>query len=130
MFLSARYLFLSRAVESCLLLLISTVVVETVVADVGVEMDDRKSGLIVDLSSYRRKKEVEQDLADGRRPLFVSHLDRKMTGTPHLRRPAAEDFGDRLQRIKSSLERINNLMAELKKSADSEPSSERAVSLH
>ena len=93
----------------------------------GVVMNEQKSGRVVDLSSFRRKKEIEQDLAQGRRPLFVSHADRKMSGSPHLRNPEAEDFGDRLQRIRSSLERINKLMSELKKTA--EPSSDKDTKL-
>lgn len=93
-------------------------------------MSDQKPGRIVDLSSFRKKKEIEQDLAQGRRPLFVSHADRKMTGSPHLRNPEAEDFGDRLQKIRSSLERINKLMAELKKTAEPASNKDLNVPLH
>jgi hypothetical protein len=47
--------------------------------------------------------------------LHVSHIDGKVKGSPHFRRPEADDFGDRMQRIKTSLEKINQLMTELKK---------------
>ena len=78
---------------------------------------DEKAGKLVDLTAFRQKKEVADNLANGRTPLYVSHLDGKVHGSPHLKRPDAEDFGSRLQRIKSSLEKINHLMTELKKNA-------------
>ena len=76
---------------------------------------ENKEGKIVDLTAFRQKKEVADNLAQGRTPLYVSHLDGKVQGSPHLKRPEADDFGSRLQRIKSSLEKINLLMTELKK---------------
>ena len=76
----------------------------------------------MDLAAFRKKKEVAEELTrGGRNPLYVSHLTGKVTGSPHLRGPESPDFGDRLQRIRSSLEKINRLMSELKKmSADGE----------
>lgn len=44
---------------------------------------------------------------EGRQPLFVSH--------GRVRGPTPDDFGDRLTRIRTSLEKINKLMIELKK---------------
>jgi len=79
--------------------------------------DDPK---VVDLAKFREKKSVTEELARGRNPLFVSHLDGKVKGSPHLERPKAEDFGDRVQRIRSSLEKINRLMSELKKISQQE----------
>ncbi len=39
----------------------------------------------------------------------------KVVGSPHLKTPEhSDDFGDRMQRIRASLEKINQLMAELK----------------
>lgn len=39
----------------------------------------------------------------------------KVVGSPHLKTPEpSEDFGDRMQRIRASLEKINQLMADLK----------------
>ena len=71
---------------------------------------------VVDLSVFKRNKDQQDELARGRTPLHVSHIDGKVKGSPHFHRPEADDFGDRMQRIKTSLEKINQLMAELKKS--------------
>jgi len=70
---------------------------------------------VVDFSVFKRNKDAQTDLARGRTPLHVSHIDGKVKGSPHFRRPEADDFGDRMQRIKTSLEKINQLMTELKK---------------
>lgn len=84
---------------------------------------------IVDFAAFRRKKFVENDLARGRKPLYVSHMDGKISGSPHFKGPAGEasesgDLGERIQRIRTSLQKINRLMAELKRmSAVEEPSS-------
>jgi len=72
---------------------------------------------VFNLAAYREKKEAEDEMSRGRVPLHVSHLDGNVKGSPHFKRPEAEDFGDRMQRIKTSLEKINELMAELKKSS-------------
>ena len=72
---------------------------------------------VVDFGAFREKKEAEKDLSRGRTPLHMSHLNGKVTGSPHFKRPDADDFGDRMQRIKASLEKINRLMADLKKSS-------------
>jgi hypothetical protein len=77
-------------------------------------MEDQK---VLDLNAYREKKQAEDDVGRGRTPLHVSHLDGKVKGSPHFKRPQADDFGDRMQRIKTSLEKINQLMADLKKSS-------------
>ena len=78
---------------------------------------DSKTSSIVDLASFRQKKEIETQLGQGRKPLYVSHMSGKVTGSPHLKSPAStgEDFGDRVQRIKVSLEKINRLLGEIKK---------------
>ncbi|WP_141734840.1 hypothetical protein [Oligoflexus tunisiensis] len=70
---------------------------------------------VVDFTVFKRNKDAQTDLARGRTPLHVSHIDGKVKGSPHFRRPEADDFGDRMQRIKNSLEKINQLMTELKK---------------
>ncbi|HET9238027.1 MAG TPA: hypothetical protein VFO10_12285 [Oligoflexus sp.] len=70
---------------------------------------------VVDFTVFKRNKDAQTDLARGRTPLHVSHIDGKVKGSPHFRRPEADDFGDRMQRIKTSLEKINQLMTELKK---------------
>jgi hypothetical protein len=87
---------------------------------------------VVDLAAFRQKKNVEDELTrGGRNPLYVSHLTGKVTGSPHLKGPESPDFGDRLQRIRSSLEKINRLMSELKRmstedATPSAPSSNRS----
>jgi len=59
------------------------------------------------------KKRTEE----GRIPLHVSHLDGKVNGSPWFKRPPQEDFGKRMERIKTSIEKINEIMTELKKSS-------------
>jgi hypothetical protein len=76
---------------------------------------DSDQSKVVELAAFKAKKEIGDELARGRQPLFISHKDGKLTGSPHMNRPQAEDFGDRLTRIKTSLEKINRLMSELKK---------------
>lgn len=51
------------------------------------------------------KKKKSNEQRRGRQPLYISK-----TGYRN-----SEDYGDRLTRIKESLDRINKLMAELKK---------------
>ena len=86
------------------------------------------SGDVVDLAAFRKKKDVGEEFARGRQPLYVSHLTGKVTGSPHLKGPESPDFGDRLQRIRSSLDKINRLMTELKKmSADGEGEANNAA---
>ncbi len=74
---------------------------------------------VVDLASFRKKKETTAELTKpGRNPLYVSHLTGKATGTPT--GSEKQDFGDRLQRIRGSLDKINRLMEELKSMARDE----------
>ncbi len=82
---------------------------------------------VISFADAKRKKQSQDDLAKGRQPLYVSHLNGKLHGSPHLNSPKAEDFGDRMSRIKQSLEKINRLMVELKKVAKSE--SENTISI-
>lgn len=78
--------------------------------------NDSKSPNVFDLQKFRAKKDMEKDMTHGgRKPLYISYLDGQVKGSPHFQRHDSEDFGERLQRIKSSLERINQLMADLKK---------------
>ena len=64
----------------------------------------------------------------GRQPLFVSHLQGRVSGSPHLREPGTTDYGDSLHRIRSSLEKINKLMVELKKMSEHERSDQERTS--
>lgn len=77
---------------------------------------------VVDLATFRKKKDTAEEFTrGGRKPLYVSHLTGKVTGAPGSKRNEAPDFGDRLQRIRASLDKINRLMSELKNlSADGE----------
>lgn len=59
------------------------------------------------------KKETANEFARGREPLYVSHQTGKVTG-----KELEPNFGDRLSRIRNSLERINSLMAELKRTSN------------
>lgn len=77
---------------------------------------NKNSENVVSLSNFRQKKKEEETLTRGRKPLYVSQKDGKVTGSPHLNKGEKdEDFAQRVSRIKSSLERINSLMSELKK---------------
>lgn len=81
--------------------------------------NDNASSNVVDLKSFKRTRELETQIGRGRTPLHVSHIDGKVKGSPHLRGKESDDFGDRMQRIRSSLEKINQLMADLKSANDS-----------
>ncbi len=72
---------------------------------------------VVDLKNFKRTRELETQIAKGRTPLHVSHIDGKVKGSPHLRTQETDDFGDRMQRIRTSLEKINQLMADLKQTS-------------
>jgi len=76
--------------------------------------NDTPSSNVVDLKSFKRTRELETQIGRGRTPLHVSHIDGKVKGSPHLKTNESDDFGDRMQRIRSSLEKINQLMADLK----------------
>jgi len=66
---------------------------------------------IINLADYKNKKKAEEDLARGRTPLYVSHATGKVTGNAASK---DDDFGSRLERIRTSLNKINSLMHELK----------------
>ncbi len=70
---------------------------------------------VINLSVFRQKKSAEQEFGRGRSPLYMSHLTGKVTGSLKDPKQAGADFGDRLQRIRASLDKINRLMSELKK---------------
>ncbi len=84
------------------------------------ESPQTQDAKVVDFNAFKKKKSGDGELARGRNPLYMSHLDGKVTGSPHFKRPEAGDFGDRLQRIRTSLEKINGLIAELKKMSASD----------
>lgn len=72
---------------------------------------------VISLDGFRAKKTAAASPVSGdRNSLFVSHLDGLVKGTPNPLAPGeTENFNDRIQRIRTSLEKINKLMAELKK---------------
>lgn len=67
---------------------------------------------IVDLAEWKKRKETGENAP----PLYVNHSTGKVTGSPTPISPKKPeyDFGDRLQRVRSSLEKINRLMADLR----------------
>lgn len=69
---------------------------------------------VIDLDKYKKNLIIKKELVrDGRTPLYISHLTGKVTGGK-----SDPEFGDRLQRIRASLEKINRLMSELKKMSE------------
>lgn len=76
-----------------------------------------KKSKILDFSAFKNKQEINNEFSRSRKPLFVNSDKGNISGTNDRAQPvqASEDFGDRLQKIRSSLERINTLMADLKK---------------
>jgi hypothetical protein len=70
---------------------------------------------VVDFNKFKQKKDIEQDLARGRKPLYISHKDGKIYGSADPDKQIDTDFGDRTARIKASLEKINKLMNEMQK---------------
>lgn len=63
--------------------------------------------MVINLNEYKLKKSkaFEASLNPHRQPLYVSHNTGKVTG---------DNFGKKLDRVRESLEKIDNLMAELK----------------
>lgn len=74
---------------------------------------------VVELSAFKKKRDTKEELARSRRPLFVNHSEGTVSGRPSNQKNASAaeggDFADRLVKIRGSLDRINQLMAEIKK---------------
>jgi hypothetical protein len=72
---------------------------------------------VLDFTAFKKKQEINQDVARGRKPLYINNDEGRVSGTAAgaTAQTSGEDFGDRLQKIRASLDRINNLMADLKK---------------
>jgi hypothetical protein len=72
---------------------------------------------VLDFTAFKKKLEVNQEVARGRKPLYLNHEEGRVSGSAKgaVSQLHGEDFGDRLQKIRASLDRINNLMADLKK---------------
>lgn len=60
---------------------------------------------LIDLDKKRRERNGEPP------KLYVNHTTGKISGSPG---PSEPEFGDRLARIRASLDKINKLMRELK----------------
>ncbi len=67
---------------------------------------------VIDLAQFKQKKEMESQLARGRRPLYVDSKEGRVSGQTQADKA---DFSDRLSKIRGSLDRINQLMTEIKK---------------
>ncbi len=59
---------------------------------------------VVDLASFRNKKIAHETFSGSRKPLGTTQVGNEASGT----------LPERLQKIKSSLDRINRLMQDLK----------------
>lgn len=70
---------------------------------------------VVELSAFKKKRETKEDLTRARKPLYVNHADRSVSGDKSAKADSREDFADRLVKIRGSLDRINQLMTEIKK---------------
>ena len=81
-------------------------------------------GKIVDLTHFRQKKQLETTIAQGRTPLVVSHLEGKVKDAEKIG-VKDSDFGDRILKIRSSLEKINGLMNDLRKMANNQDSAKK-----
>lgn len=69
---------------------------------------------VVNLQDFKRRKtSAEEFVRNERKPLYVSHLTGRISDSKNTQ-DEANDFGDRLQRIRSSLDKINKLIADLK----------------
>jgi hypothetical protein len=71
---------------------------------------------LVNLHDFKRRKEsAEEFVRNERKPLYVSHLTGRISDSDKVKAKSdANDFGDRLQRIRNSLDKINKLISELK----------------
>lgn len=79
-----------------------------------------KDAKVLDLTKFRQKKETKDEFGRGREPLYSSHLNQNRPAAPSkAARGKDDDFGDRLQRIRTSLDKINKLMGELRKMSQS-----------
>ena len=75
---------------------------------------------IVNLHDFKRRKESSEEFVrNERKPLYVSHLTGQISASDKATertkaKGEANDFGDRLHRIRSSLDKINKLISDLK----------------
>lgn len=71
---------------------------------------------VLDFTAFKKKQEVNNEFSRARKPLFINDKEGLISGTEEGAKSAStEDYGDRLQKIRTSLDRINTLMSDLKK---------------
>jgi hypothetical protein len=83
---------------------------------------------VIDFKSFKQKQDVNNEVSRSRKPLFVNKDNGRISGTTSGAKSSdhgSDDFGDRLQKIRSSLDRINSLMADLKKLSSSKATTEQ-----
>jgi hypothetical protein len=72
---------------------------------------------VISFTAYKNKETINNEFSHSRKPLYVNSDDGRISGNPVVASKGAQegDLGDRLHKIRSSLDRINTLMADLKK---------------
>ena len=72
---------------------------------------------VISFNAYKNKDSINSEFSHSRKPLYVNTDDGRISGNPEVAVQGAQegDLGDRLHKIRSSLDRINALMADLKK---------------
>ena len=76
---------------------------------------------VIHLEDFRQQKLSDHELARGRKPLYVSHgmMDlRENSGSPGEGSPGI-NFGERLQKLRKSLDKMTSLLGDLKKLPES-----------
>jgi TolA-binding protein len=78
------------------------------------------SGDIIDFKSLKKAKDTKEH-ASPKMPADAVKLDQSSSlhNSPHLKGKHLDDFRQRISRMRSSIERINHLMQDLKKISES-----------
>lgn len=76
----------------------------------------KKNDNVVDFQNFARRKRDEKQLARGREPLFKTHAERSLTPEKG-RRVNEGGFDERISKIRQSLDRISQLLFDLRKIA-------------
>lgn len=79
---------------------------------------------VIELSAFKKKQETKNEISRNRKPLYVNEASGAVTGRPNAPKQDGKngDFADRLVKIRGSLDRINQLMSEIKKLSAKESS--------
>jgi hypothetical protein len=70
---------------------------------------------VVDFGAFKKKRDVKEEVARSRKPLYVNSSEGSISGMNPSQKQGKEDFAERLTKIRGSLDRINQLMTEIKK---------------